>query len=104
MCVVIAAKILGRDESPPAYRIWVDEDDDGSPFAGLNFAVAGSGVFKGNGSEVATSLGHQIDQLSDLVDDGDVDRQDLEDSVALIASIPRDYQLLKDFNSDDEVS
>ncbi|GJM94388.1 hypothetical protein PR202_ga11028 [Eleusine coracana subsp. coracana] len=98
------AKILGRDESPPAYRIWSAEDDDGSPFAGLNFAVAGSSVFRGNGTEEATSLPDQIDQLRNLLSDGDVARKDLQDSVALVAvSVMHDYQMVNSDDRDDDL-
>ncbi|TVU21777.1 hypothetical protein EJB05_31439 [Eragrostis curvula] len=96
------AKILGRDESPPAYRAWVDADDDGSQFAGVNFAVAGSSVFF-NKSEVAASLETQINQFRDLVRAGDIDQEDLQDSVALVAvSVTHDYALISSWNSDDQ--
>ncbi|TVU51593.1 hypothetical protein EJB05_03031 [Eragrostis curvula] len=96
------AKILGRDESPPAYRLWVNADDDGSQFSGVNFAVAGSSVFF-NGSEVAASLETQINQFRDLVRAGDIEREDLQDSIALVAvSVMHDYARISSWNSDDE--
>lgn len=58
-----------------------------------------------NGSEVAPSLRNQIDQLGTLVNNGDIDSDDLEDSVALIAiSFMQDYGVLHESDSDDEVS
>lgn len=100
--LIIAARILGRDESPPAYRVWLDEDNDGHQFTGINFAVAGSSVYNGNGPEVATSRGDQIARFGDLVNAGDID---LEDSVALVAvSGINDYRSIYDYSSDDEVS
>ena len=80
-----AAKILGGDESPPPSRLQRANRVDPS---GVNFAVAGSGVFDGE----ATSLRRQVDQLASLVNSGIVEARDLEQSVALVAvSAGHDY-------------
>jgi len=82
----ILAKILGGDESPPPSRLQRANRVDPS---GVNFAVAGSGVFDDG---EATSLPRQVEQLASLVNSGIVEARDLEQSVALVAvSTGHDY-------------
>ncbi|CAN6330178.1 unnamed protein product [Urochloa humidicola] len=71
----ILARMLGQDESPPAYRLRKPNQVDPS---GVNFAMAGSGVATAGG------LGDQIDQFRRLVRLGIINEEDLQDSVALI--------------------
>jgi len=94
-----AAKILGGDESPPPSRLQRANRVDPS---GVNFAVAGSGVFDGE----ATSLRRQVDQLASLVNSGIVEARDLEQSVALVAvSAGHDYNgLITHETSSNQVS
>jgi hypothetical protein len=96
-----AARMLGQDESPPAYRL--READEVDP-SGVNFAMAGSGVGP-SAQGVAPSLGKQIDQLQRLVRHGIVDKEDLQDSMALIAfSGGVDYGVLSVAAPSDDVS
>lgn len=97
--IIIAAKILGLDESPPASRT-LGPNDDVDP-SGVNFAVGGTGVLTGT-----PTLGQQIDQLASLVENGAIRHRDLDhNSVALIStSAARDYSDIKSRNAFDQVS
>ncbi|TVU12075.1 hypothetical protein EJB05_45701 [Eragrostis curvula] len=93
------AKILGRDESPPAVRLW---HDDGREFTGLNFAVGGSSVYE---EADAPCLRNQTEQLRSMVRNRYIDEEDVEDSVALIAVTGmRDYVGLTGVDTDDDLA
>ncbi|TVU27331.1 hypothetical protein EJB05_29940 [Eragrostis curvula] len=93
------AKILGRDESPPAVRLW---HDDGREFTGLNFAVGGSSVYE---EADAPCLRNQTEQLRSMVRNRYIDEEDLEDSVALVAVTGmRDYIGLTGVDTDDDLA
>lgn len=89
--MIFAARILGREESPPAES--KREQDGVDPF-GMNFAVGGAGVVEG--TREAPKLGTQVDKFRRLVRHGIIDK-DLTDSVALVAfSGRRDYARVND--------
>ncbi|KAL6653450.1 hypothetical protein ACP70R_009028 [Stipagrostis hirtigluma subsp. patula] len=101
----IAKIILGPGkQSPPAYMD--QEQDDDVDSTGLNFAVAGSGVLEvPEGEEEVPSLGTQIGQLSRLLRYRVIQKQDLRDSVALIAvSAGRDYRAVEEATSSDDLA
>lgn len=90
----LLAKMLGRDESPPPYRLQTAPVDK----SGVNFAVVGSGVFDGKG----ISLSRQIDQFTSLLDYNIIDKSNISYSVALISiSAGHDYypHMTYDFDS-----
>ncbi|TVU27458.1 hypothetical protein EJB05_30069 [Eragrostis curvula] len=92
------ARIVGLNECPSPYRVW----DRNAEFSGVNFAVAGAGAL--DGSPEVPSLSQQINQLRRLVDAGDIDDSDLDDSVALIAiDGPKDYVSVNETTSANQI-
>ncbi|XP_062190026.1 GDSL esterase/lipase At5g03600-like [Phragmites australis] len=84
------ARIMGREESPPAES---QREQNGVDPSGMNFAVGGAGAY--NGTHEAPKLGKQIDKFRSLVKQGIIEK-DLKDSVALIAfSGKHDYAHVK---------
>nr|CAB3482399.1 unnamed protein product [Digitaria exilis] len=95
------ARMLGYDESPPAYRL--RESDEVDP-SGVNFAMSGSGVAPSSATD-SPSLSRQIDQFRMLVRHGIIDDDDLDDSVALISiSGNHDYSGINMAASDDHIT
>ncbi|TVU38322.1 hypothetical protein EJB05_11685 [Eragrostis curvula] len=85
------ARILGKEESPPAER---RRDQDGVDPFGMNFAVGSAGIVAG--SRDAPNFGTQVDSFRRLVRHGIINK-DLTDSVALVAfSGKRDYARVSD--------
>ncbi|GJN30051.1 hypothetical protein PR202_gb18326 [Eleusine coracana subsp. coracana] len=91
-------KILGYKESPPAYSDYkpgkgrrINRIDP----SGMNFANASAAVWY----EVP-KMSEQVEQLKNLIEDGAITKQDLDDSVALIAFSGRDYDR---FTSTDKI-
>ncbi|KAL6871048.1 hypothetical protein ACP4OV_014896 [Aristida adscensionis] len=96
------AQILGREESPPPYR--VQRERDAVDASGVNFAMAGSGVYEIAQQVPTTTLANQIAQLRTLVDGGAITDRDLAESVALVAiSDSRDYALMNDTDSSTKI-
>ncbi|TVU27353.1 hypothetical protein EJB05_29958 [Eragrostis curvula] len=88
------ARILGYDESPPPFADYRPRRRSNSVDpSGMNFANASAGVWY----EVP-KVSEQVDQFTRLVNDGAITREDLEDSVALVAVSGRDYWRITDSN------
>ncbi|CAD5183889.1 unnamed protein product [Musa acuminata subsp. malaccensis] len=65
---------------------------------GMNFAVAGSGIF--DTGNFQSNLTAQIDKFQAQIDDGVFSRHDLKSSAALIAVSGNDYQFLSELDPD----
>ena len=57
-CLVLAARMLGLNEAPPAYELTSDQSSDSS---GMTFAFGGAGVFKVKTKKVPTLAATGID-------------------------------------------
>ncbi|XP_037431566.1 GDSL esterase/lipase At5g03610-like [Triticum dicoccoides] len=77
------ANMLGQSGSPPARRL-----HDPAGREGMNFAAGGSGVFQVSGTK---TLHKQVHIFKRLVRQGDIDQENLGNSVALVAVSGNDY-------------
>ncbi|TVU27355.1 hypothetical protein EJB05_29960 [Eragrostis curvula] len=94
------ARILGYHESPPPYAAYRPRRrNNRTDQAGMNFANASAGVWY-----VGPKVSEQVDQFRSLINDGAITKQDLDNSVALIAVTGRDYSEIVDSASDGYVA
>jgi hypothetical protein len=83
---VVAARILGLTEAPPAYVLTPDQSVDPS---GMTFAFGGAGVH--TVSKSAPTLFEQVNMFTSLVNNGVISKDQLRRSVALVAVSGNDY-------------
>jgi phospholipase/lecithinase/hemolysin len=99
LCTYIAAaRILGRSQAPQTFK--ATEGNYPDKF-GVNFAVAGSGVFEV--PRKAPTLAQQIDSFKKMIDGGDIGKWQLEASVALVAISGNDYAGVANMSSDGQI-
>lgn len=96
-CLVLAARMLGLTEAPPAYELTSDQSCDSS---GMTFAFGGAGVFKVTSTaKKVPTLAAQVEAFKRLVNDGVISTRQLRHSVALIAISGNDYMSGSDANN-----
>ena len=94
----VAAKILGRTMAPETYRD--TKENNGDKF-GVNFAVGGAGVFEV--PRKAPTLAKQIDSFKKMLDDSDIGKWQLRESVALVAISGNDYARVANMSGESEI-
>ncbi|RLN07244.1 hypothetical protein C2845_PM11G18290 [Panicum miliaceum] len=91
-------KIMGRTKAPETYKD--TKENNGDKF-GVNFAVGGAGVFEV--PRKAPTLAKQIDSFKKMLDNGDIGKWQLKESVALVAISGKDYARVANMTSESEI-